>query len=192
MVGRLKSRRLSKPKLSLWFLGTRENIGELPELIQLASNLGISEVYLQRLVYFLDHKGYGLAYPEHSLFDPDARMDDLMRQSQELSQRLGIHLCASGLTDPLHSVEKRRNGSAPWKKCFRPWEVIYVTAQGNVLPCCIAPFSTSDYAGITLGNVFENPLKEIWLGPKYQSFRKKHQTASPYPCCKGCEVNWRL
>jgi radical SAM protein with 4Fe4S-binding SPASM domain len=192
MIGSLKSHRLSKPKLSLWFLGTRENIGELPRLIQLAADLGISEVYLQRLVYFLDYQGYGLALPQYSLFDPDTQINDWMRQSRELAQQLGIVLSASGLTDPLHSLEKKDNGPAPWKKCFRPWELIYVTAQGNVLPCCIAPFSTSDYAGITLGNVFENSLEEIWRGPKYQSFRRKHPTSSPYPCCKGCEVNWSL
>jgi MoaA/NifB/PqqE/SkfB family radical SAM enzyme len=192
MVSRLKSQSLNRPKLSLWFLGSRENIDELPQFVLLAADIGISEVYLQRLVYFLDHEGYGLAHPECSLFNQDGKSKDLMHHSYEIAQQLGIRLCASGLTNPLQSMQKRDNGPAPWKDCLRPWEVTYITAQGNVLPCCIAPFSTSDYAGIILGNVFENSLEKVWFGPRYQSFRKRHQTSAPFPCCKGCGINWSL
>ena len=67
-VDRIRHNPLAHPKLSLWYLGTRENIAELPDFIRLAAAIGVREVYLQRLVYFQDDDGYGLATSEK---DPD-------------------------------------------------------------------------------------------------------------------------
>jgi radical SAM protein with 4Fe4S-binding SPASM domain len=192
MAKRLESRKSSKPKLSLWFLGNQENITELPKLIELAASIGIGELHLQRMVYFLDNEGYGLARSENTLTNPDVEISQLIQRSQERARQLGISFGASGLTEPIHSVRRRSRDKTPWKRCFRPWEVIYITAQGNVLPCCISPFSTVDYASIILGNVFENSLAEIWFGPRYKDFRKKHQTSSPPKCCQGCGICWSL
>lgn len=189
---RLKSRNSPKPKLSLWFMGTTENVSELPALIELAAQIGIGEVYLQRLVYFLDNRGYGLARSEMTLTNPDATVQRFIQRSEERAQQLGISLSASGLTDPLHSVQGKTRQRAPWKNCVRPWELIYITSHGNVLPCCISPFSTADYSSIILGNIFEQPLDAIWFGAKYQAFRSRHQTLSPPNCCQGCGIHWSL
>lgn len=189
---RLESRKLAKPKLSLWFLGSKENITELPKLIELAAAIGIGEVYLQRLVYFLDNEGYGVAASQNTLTNPDVAVYELIEQSQERARQLGILFEASGLTEPIHSVRRRSGNKTPWKRCFRPWEVIYITAQGNVLPCCISPFSTVDYSSIILGNVFESPLADVWFGDKLRNFRKLHQTSSPPKCCQGCGICWSL
>jgi MoaA/NifB/PqqE/SkfB family radical SAM enzyme len=192
MTKRLQSRKLSLPKLSLWFLGNQENITELPKLIELTALMGIRELHLQRLVYFLDDEGYGLANSQSSLTNPDIEVSQLIHRSMERARELGIAFSASGLTDPVRSVRGSAPDAAPWRKCFRPWEVVYITAQGNVLPCCISPFSTVDYSSIFLCNIFERSLKEIWLGEKYQDFRKRHQTTTPPKCCRGCGIWWSL
>src|SRR5437763_9236561 len=54
----------SLPAVSLWFTAMKENLHELPGLIDLAHEHGIPEVYLQRLVYF----ERGLAHAHQSLF----------------------------------------------------------------------------------------------------------------------------
>src|SRR5688572_2997405 len=43
---------LARPRVSLWFVGMRENLHELIDFVRLAHALGVPEVYLQRLVYF--------------------------------------------------------------------------------------------------------------------------------------------
>jgi MoaA/NifB/PqqE/SkfB family radical SAM enzyme len=189
---RLKSRKLLKPKLSLWFLGSKENIAELPDLIELSSVMGIGEVYLQRLVYFLDSEGYGVATSHNTLTDPEVAVQEVIKQSQEKALQLGIHLTASGLSDPVDSIRGRDGDQTPWKGCIRPWEVIYITAYGNVLPCCISPFSTTDYSSLILGNVFESSLADVWFGDKLSGFRKNHQTSVPPKCCQGCGIFWSL
>jgi radical SAM protein with 4Fe4S-binding SPASM domain len=191
-VKRLAYLKLSKPKVSIWFLGNKESIAELPDLIQLAASIGVSEVHLQRLVYFMDAEGYGLARPEKTLSGSDERVLEVIQKSNDLASQLGICFSASGLSDPVSSVQQRSIDQSPWKKCYRPSEVIYITANGNVLPCCISPFSTADYESLILGNVFETSVSEVWFGPKYQAFRKQHRTNSPPKCCQGCGVFWSL
>jgi radical SAM protein with 4Fe4S-binding SPASM domain len=192
MARRLRSRKLSKPTLSLWYLANRENIYELPNLIELAASIGVNEVHLQRLVYFLDDEGYGMARSHKSLTNPSTEVSELMEQSVARAADLGILFTASGLTNPVRSVQGSGPKGTPWKKCFRPWEVIYITAQGNVLPCCISPFSTTEYSSIVLGNIFESSIEEIWYGAKYREFRKRHQSRTPPKCCQGCGSRWSL
>jgi radical SAM protein with 4Fe4S-binding SPASM domain len=180
------------PILSLWYLGTRENIAELPEFIRLAAAIGIKEVYLQRLVYFNDDAGYGMALSEQTLMESDGKSREYLNQSQDLAKQFGIQFGASGLSTPLESVQTVSGNRSSWRNCHRPKTLMYITSNGNVLPCCISPFSTSDYSSIILGNVFKSSLKEIWLGSKYKNFRKTHQTDTPPKCCRGCGVLWSL
>ena len=182
----------SLPKLSLWFLGTKENIAELPDFVKLAAAIGIREVYLQRLVFGLDGKGSGLARREKSLQDTDPNTLQLIQHSQKMAADLGIRFNASGLCRPLESIQRNSDADKPWSRCYRPQTLMYVTANGNVLPCCIAPFATVDYASIILGNVYETSLKDIWRGPRYENFRHRLQTAEPPNCCQGCGVLWSL
>jgi radical SAM protein with 4Fe4S-binding SPASM domain len=191
-VHRMRQQQALRPALSLWFLGTRENISGLPQFVKLAADIGVPQVYLQRLVYFQDNAGYGLATPDKTLVASDSQTRQFLEQGQHLAQQLGIEFNASGLTTPLESVQTEARHAHSWKGCVRPTTLMYITANGNVLPCCISPFSTSDYAAIILGNVFKKPLKDIWLGSKYRSFRKSHQTTMPPKSCRGCGELWSL
>ena len=187
-----RQRRATHPKLSLWFLGTRDNISDLPAFVQLAVEIGILEVYLQRLVYFQDGDGHGLARESTSLQDSNDRTSVLIELSQELAVRLGIQFNASGLSQPGKSLHGQPAAGLPWARCYRPSTLMYITANGNVLPCCIAPFATVDYASIILGNVFNDSLEDIWYGAGYRNFRKQHQSSTPQQCCRGCGVRWSL
>ena len=187
-----KKRRAVTPGLSIWFLGTKENIAELPALLRLAAEIGIDEIHLQRLVYFQDHDGYGVARREKTLRDSNDGALELIHNSRLLAANLGIRFNASGLGNPLESVQTDSTAKLPWSKCYRAHTLMYITANGNVLPCCIAPFSTADYSSIILGNVFEASLAEIWSGPKYTGFREQLQTETPPKCCRGCGVLWSL
>ncbi|MEJ2169396.1 MAG: radical SAM protein [Desulfobacterales bacterium] len=187
-----KRQRVVHPKLSLWFLGTRDNIAELPGFVKLAAGIGIGEVYLQRLVYFQDDVGYGLARDCKSLQDSHGGTLALIEESRDLAVKLGIQFNASGSARPGESLHGQAAADMPWTRCYRPSTLMYITANGNVLPCCIAPFATVDYASIVLGNVFKQPLEEIWSGSGYTNFRKRHQSGAPPQCCLGCGVRWSL
>lgn len=184
-----------RPRVSLWLVGMQENIEQLPNLVRLGAELGVPEVYLQRLVFF--GAGERIAdsatmVPEQSLFGTlEQRQAELIVACEALARQLGLVFRASGATTPHESVAVQ--GDHPWQGCYRPWALIYVTSNGNLLPCCIAPFATPDYAGLMLGNVFRRPLAELWNDKPYQELRNAvlGSTPSPWPC-QHCGVKWSL
>lgn len=178
-----------RPKLSLWLVGLRETIESLVAFVELAHDLEIPEVYLQRLVYFdQPHAGWGVAQAEQSLHGAE---NASLRAAEARARELGVRLVASGATTPEESFAPTA-GERPWSLCRRPWTLMYITANGNALPCCIAPFVDHDYSALVLGNAFETPLAEIFDGPRYQAFRRALASDTPERCCQGCGVRWSL
>ena len=58
----------SKPQVSIWLTGLKETVAELPAFVKLAAEIGVKEVYLQRLVFF-DQSAIGKARPDQALFE---------------------------------------------------------------------------------------------------------------------------
>lgn len=188
-----KKLQVEHPQVSLWLVGLKETIDELSAFVKLAHELDIKDVYLQRLVYFDDQQGgHGVARPEQALYGALGEQESAMiRDAEMLARDLGVTLYASGATTPEQSLIPRTTDK-PWSHCRRPWTLMYITANGNVLPCCIAPFVERDYDRIILGNAFEKPLKEIFNSPRYQTFRRALLSDQPEHCCEGCGVRWSL
>jgi MoaA/NifB/PqqE/SkfB family radical SAM enzyme len=204
---------IERPRLSLWLTAMRENVGELPALVDLAAELGVREVYVQRLV-LIDR---GLARAGQSLYRRlRAQEEAALSDAAQRAVAEGLAFRASGLASPQTSLrggtgggnpkreaEADSRGTAqdrpfgdaqgrPWTGCYRLWRTTYVTANGNVLPCCISPFSTRDYAGLVLGNVLRTPFVRIWNGAGYVARRAALGTARPLHPCELCGVNWSL
>ncbi len=180
----------SKPVLSVWFTAMRENLHELPGLIELAADAGVREVYMQRLVYFEE----GLAASQQALFRRSSPEEiELVHSCEERCKELGVRFNAAGSATPVESLV-RDFGDRPWSGCRRPYELTYITSSGNVLSCCFAPFghkSAREYKEErVLGNVFEQTIQEIWHGESYQSFRRAFESHHPARHCSQCGLNW--
>jgi MoaA/NifB/PqqE/SkfB family radical SAM enzyme len=180
----------AQPRLSLWLTGLRETLQQLPDFIRLAAEIGVPEVHLQRLVHFPD--GQGLARPESSLFEGLRREESAcLEQAQRVAAELGVTFDASGAAEPEASL-KRGAGAQPWSLCRRPWTLMYFTAHGRAIPCCIAPFSMRGYESFTLGDASQQSLRDIWNGAGYRQFRAALLSDTPPPACAGCGLRWSL
>jgi MoaA/NifB/PqqE/SkfB family radical SAM enzyme len=179
------------PRVSLWLTGLKETIGQLNQFVVLAHECGVGEVYLQRLVY--PPEGLGLAKAEQALFASEQATEErrLVAEAEDEARRLGIVFNASGATDPGSSLTLERQ-DRPWSLCRRPWTLMYFTAHGRALPCCIAPFSMRGYDNFTLGDATQQTLREIWNGERYRSFRAALLSDDPHPACAGCGLRWSL
>ena len=161
-----------RPRVSAWLTGLKETIAELPAFVKVAADIGVKEVYLQRLVFF-ENDAIGLARPDQALYERMTRDESgYIEEAAALAhvawhdvQRVGRGVRAG------HEPQARDDGS-PWSMCRRPWTVMYFTANGRALPCCIAPFSQRGYENYTLGDATQQTLREIWNGPAYRSFRE--------------------
>jgi radical SAM protein with 4Fe4S-binding SPASM domain len=182
----------ARPRVSAWLTGLKETLTELPSFVKLAAEIGIKEVYLQRLVFF-DDAPIGHARPDQALYDRMTREEAAyVQEATALARSYGIGFSASGAaTEPGLSLAPPEN-SSPWSLCRRPWTVMYITANGRALPCCIAPFAQRGYENYTLGNATQQSLREIWNGVSYQSFREALLSDAPPAACANCGMRWSL
>jgi MoaA/NifB/PqqE/SkfB family radical SAM enzyme len=181
----------ARPHVSFWFTAMRENIAELPRLVDIALETGIREIYVQRLIYF----GEGLAREEQALFrKAQEREIAIIRETGERCKQYGLDFRATGGATPIAYVGKRAEDvqRRPWSPCERPYKLAYITALGNVFSCCFAPFHPGPAQLRVLGNVFEQPFADIWNGPRYQTFRAAFDSDEPWDQCAGCGTKWSL
>jgi MoaA/NifB/PqqE/SkfB family radical SAM enzyme len=189
-TGLQRERRSELPRVSLWLTGLKETIEQLPAFVKLAHELGVGEVYLQRLVYF--EEGQGLARSGSALFGQlDEAEARAIRDAEALAADLGLKFNASGATEPGTSL-KKVGSDQPWSLCRRPWTLMYFTAHGRAIPCCIAPFSMRGYDSFTLGDATQQSLREIWNGERYQDFRRALLSDQPPRACASCGLRWSL
>jgi len=182
----------SRPLVSLWLTGLRETVEQLPAFVKIAAEIGVKEVYLQRLVFF-DEAAIGKARPDQALFERLTEGEAAyLREAEDLARSLGVTFSASGAaTEPGLSLKGSGNGS-PWSLCRRPWSLMYFTANGRALPCCIAPFSQHGYDNYTLGHAGRQSLSEIWNGAAYRDFRAALLSDKPPKSCANCGLCWSL
>jgi MoaA/NifB/PqqE/SkfB family radical SAM enzyme len=186
----LKAERgVESPRVSLWVTGMKTTVGDLPQLVRVAAANEVREVYLQRLVY----SERGIATRDQALFGKaEGTERAAVEEALRLGAELGVTLRGSGELGPADLVDRRQAGDAPWRGCHRPWRLMYITANGNVLPCCIAPFTEAPYSSIILGNLNHRPVADVWDGPAYQAWRRAMLEGEPPAACKGCGVEWSL
>jgi MoaA/NifB/PqqE/SkfB family radical SAM enzyme len=181
-----------RPRVSAWLTGLKETIADLPAFVEVAAEIGVKEVYLQRLVYF-EQGAIGRARPDQGLYERMTRGEaGILEEASVLARARGMTFSASGAASEPGMSLKRSDDGSPWSMCRRPWTVMYFTANGRALPCCIAPFSQRGYENYTLGDATQQSLREIWNGPAYQSFRDALLSDTPPAACASCGLRWSL
>lgn len=182
----------TKPRVSAWLTGLKETVRELPAFVRVAAEIGVKEVYLQRLVYF-NRGTIGMARPDQTLFEQMTNEEShFLEEAEDLARSLGMTFSASGAaSEPGVSLKNDQAGS-PWSLCRRPWSLMYFTANGRALPCCIAPFSQHGYEHYTLGDATQETLRAIWNGPAYRDFRTALLSNDPPTACSSCGLRWSL
>jgi MoaA/NifB/PqqE/SkfB family radical SAM enzyme len=182
----------AKPLVSAWLTGLRETIEELPDFVRVAAETGVKEVHLQRLVFF-NENAIGMARPDQALYEQLSGDEAVhIDRAAALAKTLGVTFSASGAAAEPGLSLKRSDSGSPWSLCRRPWTVMYFTANGRALPCCIAPFSQRGYENYTLGDATQQTLREIWTGPAYSDFRKALLSDTPPQACASCGLRWSL
>jgi MoaA/NifB/PqqE/SkfB family radical SAM enzyme len=182
----------TRPQVSVWLTGLKETVEELPAFVRIAAEIGVKEVYLQRLVFFAE-SAIGKARPDQVLFERLTQEEAAyLKQAEDLARSLGVTFSASGAASEPGMSLKGSGDSSPWSLCRRPWSLMYFTANGRALPCCIAPFSQHGYDNYTLGHARQQAVGDIWNGPAYRDFRAALLSDKPPKSCANCGLRWSL
>ena len=155
-----------KPIIRLALVVTSFNVGELPQLVELAHNLGADQVVAtqfkcisQNLASWVCERG-ALA----------AAVGSARRKSLELSVPFKIEFA---LDPPPSQAASPASAPASLRRakntCFWPWFSINIDINGNLTPCAYVPCNE----GWELGNLLERPFKEIWNADSYKHLRRK-------------------
>lgn len=181
-----RRRHPAAPDCEVFFTCSRANLHELPDLIRLVAQIGIPALNVQRLVYWEQ----GMAREELALYrDLSQQEAALLDEARTAAEREGVRLKASGGTDPESSLSGRIKPRG--EGCARPWNLVYVTCHGSLLPCCISPFTGVPFEQLVLGNVLEQPLAELWANGRYQRLRAGLSgDQREHPACSGCGERW--
>lgn len=147
------------PKLEINFVAMDFNIGELPDLIDLASKLKMGRVEVSYLIIWSKN------LKKYSALEKDKK--EIFDKAKELAKENNIVL------DLPHV-------SGGEIKCNSPWDYSYIRWDGAVQTCC---FSDK----LKMGDLNKQEFEEIWNDKSYQRIRgliKKEQY--PVDDCKTC------
>ncbi len=147
------------PKIGVATVVMRENIRELPEIIRFAEQMGADSLLI---------KGLNTAYTEKFL--------EAEENSDETAKL--IALCNEVNQQGKLRVTFYQNNQ---KACSWPWTRAFITANGEVTPCCNCP----DPDQISFGNLFQQSFQDIWNNSKYRAFRAAFSKGIP-PVCRSC------
>ena len=163
MKGIQKLRADSDIGLSIYFTANRENVHELVPVYELAQELGAGFDFWP----VNDAPDLALSEPEHQAAWKQA-VATLAAREQRIAERQ--HFDAESLNYHAGQVDTVR--------CLGLVDQYGVTFEGELLPCCVWGGE-----GLSVGNVFETPLTELWESPEVQAAREGlyHQG-----CDAGC------
>lgn len=154
----------------------RQNLDELPSLIDLAVELGARRLEVAHVQY------YGWALRNRAALIPTRdQLDRATAQVEAARERLKGTLVIDYVTPDYYA-------SRP-KACMNGWgrRFLNVTPSGRVLPCHAA----ETIPDLRFDSVLERPLEEIW--ERSEAFERFRGTAwMPEPCasCERREIDW--
>jgi MoaA/NifB/PqqE/SkfB family radical SAM enzyme len=186
-LNQMKARKHSdKPHLSMAVVALKDNYQQMPQLVQLAKELGMGHVHVESLIW-QDDPEYQKYYQEHALIieeDPpfappynsrgedSAPFNSPRRSKGEIDNYAKAKLLEAyhqakelrvGFSSPLlHNLKAGKIKGIP---CWEPWTTIFVTWQGEIHPCCGSEQE--------MGNLQEQDIIKIWNGDEYKQLREE-------------------
>jgi radical SAM protein with 4Fe4S-binding SPASM domain len=162
----------------------RQNLHELPAIVRLASDEGVTDVFVQYLCHDFEESSLPDGYRPMRDFIHEQALDGFPRagiarafdSARATAREAGVQL----RLPPLERVTRKR--AAP--RCDWPWRGAYVSYRGDAMPCCMV--STPDR--INFGNMLKDGVAAVWNNDSYERFREQLAADAPAPICRSCSL----
>jgi len=184
-----------RPSIYLEFVVQRDNIHELPSLIERAIQRGLQGVLVIDMVAHTNEQDLQRMNQPDTLPIAEefyARAAAVKQSLRAISPDFDLRFPASydamtkkfsmgTATEQLGKVCRQLavDGGEDVAKgmCFEPWQTFYVRHSGAVAPCCIT--------NRNLGDLGKDSAADIWNGPDYQKFRARMRSPDkPFECLR--------
>ncbi|MFH1220362.1 MAG: radical SAM protein [Candidatus Eisenbacteria bacterium] len=151
-------------KLALTFMALRENYREMPDLVSLASDLGIRYLEIKDLPPYLDSPVKPLALEIQEDLNLKHDLAQVLQKMESEAGRKGVAI-----------IKTKFHCSSGTNKCRNPWFKTFITWDGKVTLCSRLYGPPAP----TLGDLNQSAFAEIWNGPIYQSVRARLKVGIP-------------
>lgn len=171
-----------RPRVRLVMVVMRDNLHELPALVDLAHIAGVDSIFVQHLCHDYGEASLPEKYLPMRAFveaqtllnEAPERVERYFAQARERARDLGVDLRLP-----------RTAGSPPRaRRCTWPWDGPYISYDGQAMPCCMV--GTPDRAN--LGDVARDGIEPVWEGKAYTEFRAALASDEPPDVCRSCAV----
>ena len=160
-LSRVKSElRATSPALGIMVVGMKENILEVPRIIDIAAEAGIPSVTVKNL------------FPDEGIAGTPLDRGDIAY----LETTCASYAIARGITFS-HPQDAGYDNLSSERTCRWLWDTTYVTADGFVTPCCFS------YEG-NFPNLRDTPFETIWNSGLHHEFREELLHGIPELCRK--------
>lgn len=173
-----------KPNLSIEFVAMRRNIEELPQVLDIAVRLGVSEFAITEL------REYALTPGQTLAGDPAMQKWADLAQAVADEHGFELHLPPIAGREVVGVDQLTIDRSDPEsyrglrKTCREPWNRAFVQFDGEVWPCC--------YICEPFGDLRKKDFSEIWDNARYQALRTALASDRPPETCVRCpEYGWQ-
>lgn len=169
------------PRVELVMVLMRDNLHELEPLVQLAHDLGVDGVFVQRLCHDFAEESLPARYRTMRAFVDTQALDD-PRLADALGQALNrARALAASLDVPLRLPRPVQSESCG---CDWPWRGAYLSFDGVAMPCCMV--ATPDR--ISFGNMQRDGAAQVWNNAEYNRFRARLASDTPPDICRSCAL----
>jgi len=178
-----KSKMNSKtPEITFRPLRLKCNLDELPDLVNIAKQMGAKDIVVSDIAITSDPK-VDESFQKSQQISSVPRHEATVKLEalRERAKRLGVKLHMQDYPEK-ESTADTSNKKHPFV-CDLAWSAPYVTVNGFITPCCYA----SDPNIWNMGNIFETSFESIWNNKKFRSVRKTLlDGGSPLAICATC------
>lgn len=160
-----------EPFVDLWMVGVGDNITELPQMVDLAIELGVDSLSLQPDITFWGKEEFRGKMKEKSLSNKAEEVSLIIKEAREKAKTKGLNF-----------IYIRKTRFTPEKPCIWPWQDGFIATDGRMVPCCLL----ADPEIANFGNTLETPFREIWNGEKIKKLRKTIKEGNFTHYCRDC------
>lgn len=182
---------VQKPRLDLCFVAMDENLDQLPRVADYARQVGVPEMFVHPIIgRHLIPQDFSTELAANKLRDGfKTKLRSTIAAVHETHPDLPVTVLNSDievnpriLKTPQYYAPTLPVGARIHSCDQSPFESVHILAGGNVVVCEV-------HDEVSLGNLHEQPLREIWLGERYREFRRKYVSVPP-PECQTCV--WKI
>jgi MoaA/NifB/PqqE/SkfB family radical SAM enzyme len=174
--------------VDLAFVAMERNLDELPAIAELARDLDIGVLAVHPLIgrdplplgAAVEHANDGSLTSEFS-----SRLQARLRQAQQSAPQLAIQLSSYELSPTSALATHPQPWPGPLPAGARidgcdqsPFETAHILADGRVVVCEVTE-------KLSMGNLHQSSLREIWHSAGYRAFRRRHLAGSE-SACRSC------